>query len=70
MRLQLWRKIEFHKNTLQNEKVAARAILKWIPKGSLVLADLGYFAFAWFDGLTHLGYYWVSRLRAKTSYLT
>jgi hypothetical protein len=35
---------------------------------SLILADLGYFGFAWFDWLTEQGYYWISRLRAKTSY--
>ena len=34
----------------------------------MILADLGYFAFAWFDYLTDQGYYWVSRFRAKTSY--
>ena len=26
-----------------------------LPKGSLILADLGYFGFAWFDHLTDLG---------------
>jgi len=39
-----------------------------LAKGSLILADLGYFAFAWFDHLTDQGYYWVSRFRLKTSY--
>jgi hypothetical protein len=34
----------------------------------LILADLGYFGFEWFDDLTDRGYLWVSRLRAKTSY--
>lgn len=36
--------------------------------GSLILADLGYFSFAWFDDLTSAGYSWVSRLRSKTSW--
>ena len=39
-----------------------------LPAGTLVLADLGYFGFAWFDWLTDRGYHWLSRLRAKTSY--
>lgn len=39
-----------------------------LPAGTLILADLGYFGFAWFDWLTEHGYWWVSRLRAKTSY--
>jgi hypothetical protein len=68
VRRQLWHKLEFHENTLQNEKIAARGMLEFIPVGSLILADLGYFAFAWFDELTTRGYYWISRMRAKTSY--
>jgi hypothetical protein len=68
IRSQLWRRIEFHESTVQNEKVAARSMLEFIPTGSLILADLGYFAFAWFDDLTDRGFHWVSRFRAKTSY--
>jgi Transposase DDE domain len=69
VRRQLWYKLEFHENTLQNEKIAAREMLEFIPVGSLILADLGYFAFTWFDELTTRGFYWVSRMRAKTSYV-
>jgi hypothetical protein len=68
VRSQLWHHIEFHESTVQNEKVAARTMLESIPAGSLILADLGYFAFKWFDDLTDQGFHWVSRLRAKTSY--
>lgn len=68
LRRQLWSKVIFEENADQNEKVEARSMLQWIPKGSLILADLGYFAFAWFDELTQKGYYWVSRWRNKTSY--
>jgi hypothetical protein len=39
-----------------------------LPRGSLILADLGYFAFEWFDDLTAMGHFWVSRLRKRTSY--
>jgi hypothetical protein len=39
-----------------------------LPKGSLIVTDLGFFAFAWFDDLTKMGYWWVSRLRQQTSY--
>ena len=39
-----------------------------VPPGALLLADLGSFGFGWFDDLTTAGYWWVSRLRAKTTY--
>jgi hypothetical protein len=68
LRAQLWRRIELQEDAHQNEKVAARGLLDGLAAGSLILADLGYFAFAWFDDLTQAGYHWVSRFRAKTSY--
>ena len=68
VRRQLWRKVSFHANPRQNEKVSARKMAAELPQGSLVLADLGYFGFAWFDWLTDRKMYWLSRLRKKTSY--
>lgn len=52
----------------QNERVAARDVVATLPVGSLILADLGYFGFVWFDDLVDAGFSFVSRLRAKTSY--
>ena len=46
----------------------ARDLAAQMPVGTLLVADLGYFGFAWFDWLTERGYHWLSRLRAKTSY--
>jgi hypothetical protein len=68
VRKQLWRRIEHVENPAQNEKVLARAMVADLPRGSLILADLGYFAFEWFDDLTAMGHHWVSRLRKQTSY--
>ena len=51
----------------QNERVAARDLLATVPAGSLIVADLGYFGFRWFDDLTDGGYHFVSKLRKKTS---
>ena len=68
MRRQLWRKVLFHDNPRQNDKVAARELGADLSPGTLILADLGYFGFAWFDWLTDNDFHWVSRLRAKTSY--
>ncbi len=68
LRSQMWHHVQFRSEVKQNEKVAARDMIEVLPVGSLILADMGYFAFAWFDDLTKLGHYWVSRMRAKTSY--
>jgi hypothetical protein len=68
LRTQLFRRVEHIPAPRQNEKVAARDLLTGLARGALILADLGYFGFAWFDDLTDRGFWWVSRLRAKTSY--
>jgi hypothetical protein len=70
VRRQLWRRIVHVPDARQNEKVAARALVADLPAGSLLLFDLGYFAFEWFDDLTGAGRLWISRLREKTSYET
>ena len=68
LRSQMWHHVQFRSEVKQNEKVAARDMVEVVPAGSLIMADMGYFAFAWFDYLTEAGHYWISRLRAKTSY--
>ena len=68
VRRQQWRRVEYQPDPHQNEKVAARRMLDGLERGALILADLGYFGFRWFDDLTDRGFFWVSRLRAKTSY--
>jgi Transposase DDE domain len=69
VRAQLWRTITVLEEARANDKSAARDLLAGLASGSLILADLGYFAFKWFDDLTDEGYFWISRLRAKTSYV-
>lgn len=68
LRVQQWRHIQYRTDTRQNEKVAARAMVATLPPATLVVADLGYFGFAWCDDLTDAGLWWVSRLRKGTSY--
>jgi hypothetical protein len=68
IRRQHWRRVQYIADPHENDKVAAQAMVADLPAGSLILADLGYFAFAWFDALTDAGYWWLSRLRNKTSY--
>lgn len=69
LRRQQWARVAHVADPQQNEKVAARDMVAGLPAGSLVLADLGYFGFQWFDALTDAATWWVSRLREKTSYV-
>jgi hypothetical protein len=68
IRRQLWRHVAYRTDWRQNEKVLAREMATTLPAGSLILADLGYFAFEWFDDLTDADQFWISRLRQKISY--
>jgi hypothetical protein len=68
LRSQQWIHLEHRAQAHENDKVAARGLLAQLQVGALILADLGYFGFAWFDELTEAGFWWISRLRAKTSY--
>lgn len=45
-----------------------QSFLKDLPPKSLILEDLGYFGFPWLDWLTDAGYYFISRLKEKTTY--
>jgi hypothetical protein len=67
LRLQQFVRVVHQANPVQNEKVAARELVAQLGPGALVLADLGYFGFRWFDDLTDQGLHWISRLRQKTS---
>lgn len=68
LRTQQWQHVEYIENPDQNEKVVAGSLLDHIQPGALILMDLGFFSFAWFDRLSEAGYFWLSRLRQKTSY--
>lgn len=68
IRLQQWCEMIHLPNPNQNDKVAARELVKDLPKGSLILADLGFFAFSWFDQLTDWKMWWVSRIRDKSTF--
>ncbi len=67
VRLQQWRAIEYIASTKENGKKQAYRMLASVKAGTtLVLADLGYFSFRWFDELTDLGYSWISRVKENT----
>lgn len=65
---QQWRYVEHMDNPHGNDKTIARNLLDHIQRGALILMDLGFFSFEWFDQLTSEGYLWLSRLRQKTTY--
>jgi len=67
IRTQQWRRIHFEADSLQNEKVSARLMLTDLARGTLVLFDLGYYCFKWFDDLTALGFWYVSRIRHNSA---
>jgi hypothetical protein len=67
LRRQCWRRLQFRSDASAHCKTAAALLLEDLPKGSLILADLGYFGFHWFDYLTDQGYFWISRLKANSS---
>jgi hypothetical protein len=67
VRLQQWRAIEYIEKATQNGREQAKTLLSSLKTGTLILADLGYFGFEWFDKLSEMGYSWISRVKSYTS---
>jgi hypothetical protein len=61
-------RVQFRADVLAACNTALLLLLEGLASGTLILADLGYFSFAWFDYLTGQGYFWVSRLKERVSY--
>jgi hypothetical protein len=51
-----------------NDKALLPQVKAWLKGSTLLVFDLGYFAFTWFDDLTDHQVSFVTRLRAKTSF--
>jgi len=68
LRAQRWLRVQFRADVLAACNSGVLLLLEGLAKGSLILADLGYFSFPWFDYLSGQGYWWVSRLKEKTTY--
>ena len=68
LRQQRWVRLQFRADVLAYCNVGILLLLDGLQRGSLILADLGYFSFPWFDYLTGQGYWWVSRLKQGVSY--
>jgi hypothetical protein len=68
LRRQQWVHVQFLSDPVGNGVLATLLLLEGLPKGSLILADLGYFGYAWFRYLSEQGWDWVSRLKSNSSY--
>jgi hypothetical protein len=67
VRRQQWIRGQMIADPHEREQLHARDLVSGIPANSLLLFDRGYFSFAWFDDLTHAGYWWISRMRKRTT---
>lgn len=63
-----WLQVQLLSDPFGNGTLAALLLLESLPVGSLILADLGYFGFLWFQYLSDHGHFWLSRLKSRSSY--
>lgn len=68
IRRQLWVKLQYLADPQQDLHTAVRSLTAGFAAGTLLLFDLGYFAFWFFDELTEAGYHFVTRWRGKVTY--
>jgi hypothetical protein len=61
-------KLFFEERANSNDKVLLPQVLEWLEAGTLLVFDLGYFSFSFFDSLTQRSCFFVTRMRNKTSY--
>jgi len=68
VRRQLWVRLQYLADPQQDLRQDVRSLVAGLAKGTLLLFDLGYFAFWFFDDLTEAGYHFVTRWRQKVTY--
>jgi hypothetical protein len=68
LRAQRWLRLEWREAVQENCRVDMLDFLQGLVEGTLLLFDLGYFSFSFFDTLTQRKLWWVSRYRENTSY--
>lgn len=68
LRAQRWLRLEWREVVTENSLVDLWPFLQDLAVGTLLLFDLGYFSFQFFDTLTDHGLWWISRYRAGTTY--
>jgi len=57
----------YSENDKSNDKVWCDDLTDKLPKNGLLIVDLGFFSFSWFDDLTNSGKFFLTRAREKTS---
>ena len=60
----------YTEDALANDQRFAAEILAALPPGGLLVFDLGFFSFLWFDDFTAASKFFVTRMREKTAYRT
>jgi hypothetical protein len=60
----------FTEDAAANDKRFAAEIMAALPIGGLLVFDLGFFSFLWFDDFTDSHRFFVTRMREKTAYRT
>lgn len=68
LRQQRWMRLQLRADVLAACNTGILLLLQGLAPGSLIVADLGYFSFPWFDYLTGEGYWWLSRLKQGVTY--
>ncbi|MFN6559677.1 MAG: IS4 family transposase [Nostoc sp. ChiSLP01] len=58
----------YTENSKANDKIWCEQLLERLPIGGLLIFDLGFFKFPWFDGFTTANKFFITRLREKTAY--
>jgi hypothetical protein len=53
-----------------NDKIWSEELLTKLPVNGLLVFDMGFFSFVWFDAFTEASKWFVTRLRQKTAYKT
>jgi hypothetical protein len=69
LRTQLWERVEYVPDPQQDLHQEIEPLVQDLPPESLLLFDLGYFAFWWLDQLAEAGYWYVTRLREKVTFI-
>lgn len=68
IRRQQWVRLDWLPMAGANCQLYAQEMLRELKAGTLLLFDLGYYNFEWFDTLSQRGIWWVARLRRNGSY--